>query len=247
MEDTLALIARNIDVVIHEHNAPQLVVSLDVPFDGVIGGERLEGSCGCLIAANIAHACQTRRSTMLVISIDGASSRGRYLSRQILAGRPYIRVEELFPAEVVDDVRKRYREQGVKQFDALALVRHLCKDPVCLDPLDTRVNCAMEMIRSRVQDLPSVGQIAAAVKLSERRLRQLFRAQAGIPIASYMLWARIRRALQLIAANEEMRLAEVAVEAGFADQAHLTRTFKRMFGVTPAMLRENSRMLWVFP
>jgi AraC family transcriptional regulator len=58
--------------------------------------------------------------------------------------------------------------------------------------------------------------------------------------------AQYLRRLRLEWAAERLRkpddpLAEIASAAGFADQSHFTRRFKRLFGVTPAVFRAASR------
>jgi len=52
----------------------------------------------------------------------------------------------------------------------------------------------------------------------------------------YQRQARIRSATDLI--RRGRALAEVAAAAGFADQAHLTRCFRRTMGVTPGLFRD---------
>ena len=51
----------------------------------------------------------------------------------------------------------------------------------------------------------------------------------------YVLWLRIECALARYVAGKT--LTEASHAAGFADSAHLSRTFKRMFGVAPASFR----------
>ena len=58
-----------------------------------------------------------------------------------------------------------------------------------------------------------------------------FSREVGIPPHRYLTGRRLDRARRLLLAGG--RPAEVAAEVGFHDQAHLTRHFKRMLGVTP--------------
>lgn len=59
-----------------------------------------------------------------------------------------------------------------------------------------------------------------------------FRADVGVPPHAFQIDLRVKQARRLLAAGDPP--AEVAAACGFADQAHLTRTFKRFVGVTPA-------------
>jgi AraC-like DNA-binding protein len=66
-----------------------------------------------------------------------------------------------------------------------------------------------------------------------------FTATVGIPLRPYLRWLKLERAGVAIAAGAP--LGEAAHAAGFADAAHMTRTFRRMFGVTPSELRRRSQ------
>jgi AraC-like DNA-binding protein len=70
---------------------------------------------------------------------------------------------------------------------------------------------------------------AAVACLSESRFSHLFVEQMGLPFRSYMLWRKLMRAVQRRAAGAS--LTEAAHQAGFADSAHFSRTFLRMFGI----------------
>ena len=58
--------------------------------------------------------------------------------------------------------------------------------------------------------------------------------ETGLPFRTYVLWLRVVRAVD--AHTKGASLTEAAQEAGFADSAHLSRTFKRMFGLPAASL-----------
>jgi AraC-like DNA-binding protein len=78
--------------------------------------------------------------------------------------------------------------------------------------------------------------LAALVHLSESRFTHLFRAQTGLPLSRYLLWSRLLCALEAVAHGANMTLA--AHQAGFADLAHMSRTFRETFGVVPSALQK---------
>jgi AraC-like DNA-binding protein len=62
----------------------------------------------------------------------------------------------------------------------------------------------------------------------------LFRRIVGLAPHQYLLRRRLQHAQQLLsAATEGCSIADVAAGAGFADQAHLARHFRRAYGVSP--------------
>ena len=77
------------------------------------------------------------------------------------------------------------------------------------------------------------------VSLSPYYLLRAFRAEVGMPPYAYLESVRIRHTQQLIKAGKP--LAEVAAEAGFSSQSHMTRQFKKIIGVTPGQYAQHIR------
>ncbi len=73
--------------------------------------------------------------------------------------------------------------------------------------------------------------LARASGVGPFHLCRVFRHETGLSPHAFQLLVRVRLAKSLLAQGTP--IAQVAATAGFADQAHLTRHFKRMFGVTP--------------
>ncbi|MEU3251755.1 AraC family transcriptional regulator [Streptomyces sp. NPDC006997] len=97
-------------------------------------------------------------------------------------------------------------------------------------------------VRDRLADdltnPPSLAALAADLGLSSRyQLLRAFRTTMGVPPYAWLAQHRVHRARVLL--DGGLRPAEVAVLVGFADQAHLTRWFRRVLGVTPAAYRNS--------
>jgi AraC-like DNA-binding protein len=88
-----------------------------------------------------------------------------------------------------------------------------------------------EILASRLADPPTLDELAAAAGMSPFALLRAFRAETGLPPHAYLNQLRVRFARQLLDAG--LPPAQVAADAGFADQPHLTRHFKRAVGVPP--------------
>ncbi|ASO20388.1 AraC-like DNA-binding protein [Actinoalloteichus hoggarensis] len=78
-----------------------------------------------------------------------------------------------------------------------------------------------------------ISTVIADVALSERQLRRRFRAAVGYGPATYLRVSRLRRAVA--AAEHGGTLAEIAGEAGYADQPHLSRDCREFTGLSPAV------------
>jgi AraC-like DNA-binding protein len=80
------------------------------------------------------------------------------------------------------------------------------------------------------RDIP-IDELAKLVGLSRYHFMRAFRAEYGLPPHAYVNQLRLIAAKQLLAAGRSA--ADAAVSAGFYDQSHLNRVFKRAYGVTP--------------
>ena len=69
------------------------------------------------------------------------------------------------------------------------------------------------------------------VGLSAYSIIRAFRRDVGTTPHAFLMHLRVRHAARLLVAGETIVAA--AAEAGFADQSHFTRHFKRAFGMTP--------------
>lgn len=106
-------------------------------------------------------------------------------------------------------------------------------------PLDPRVAHALYVCMLRDSDMP-LASIAEEVGLSAPRLRTLVRQDVGITLTRLRRWSRLRTAVADLPAGAA---AVAAATAGFADQAHLTRTARDFIGRTPASLRRDGATL----
>ena len=152
------------------------------------------------------------------------------------------------PARALNAFRSAYRAHhadALCPFDPLQLVRSLGNVPDSAPAQDKRIRAAIGYVASHLDTPPRVTDIAEHVGLSESRLRHLFVRETGIPLTHYVLWSRMKVALHALVAGG-LTITEAAHEAGYADHAHFTRTFRRMFGVRPSLVLRNSEFLEVF-
>ncbi len=84
---------------------------------------------------------------------------------------------------------------------------------------------------------PTLAELAAEHGLSRYQLLRAFTDEVGMPPYAWLAQHRVARARTLL--ERGGRPAEVATEVGFADQAHLTRWFRRVLMVTPAAYRNS--------
>jgi AraC family transcriptional regulator len=94
---------------------------------------------------------------------------------------------------------------------------------------------AVEYIQDQLGTDLTVSGIAQAVGMRRNRLTRLFKQSTGQSPYQYVVEARVRKAKELLTTGK-FTISEVALHVGFADQSHLTRHFKRAFGLPPKRL-----------
>ena len=85
----------------------------------------------------------------------------------------------------------------------------------------------------------SLQSLAEVAGMSQYHFARLFKKRFGVPPHAYVQHRRVQRARHLIL-HSEMELKEIVGASGFCDQSHLTKSFKRTFGVTPAEFRRSA-------
>jgi AraC-like DNA-binding protein len=90
-----------------------------------------------------------------------------------------------------------------------------------------------DLLHDRYADQLRGADLASAAGRSRFQVYRDFQARYGMPPSAYLRQVRLRAARRLLAAGRPP--AQVAAAVGFADQPHLTRWFRRAYGITPAV------------
>ncbi|MGB5076234.1 MAG: AraC family transcriptional regulator, partial [Sphingorhabdus sp.] len=190
------------------------------------------------IWSNTPHSFRARGAVAFLF-IAPESAVGRGLERELFAGRAFVRLAEGHLASMLEELRNCMRD-GFAEDEMRGLGKKIIgtlpavEDHALPDP---RARAMIAYARQNLDETISLPAAASHVGLSHSRARHLFVAQTGLPFKTYVLWARLERAVALYAQGSS--LTKAAHTAGFADSAHLSRTFRRTFGLPAAALRLN--------
>ncbi|MEM9815337.1 MAG: AraC family transcriptional regulator [Cyanobacteria bacterium P01_D01_bin.6] len=122
---------------------------------------------------------------------------------------------------------------------ATHFVNHYSLEPVNdlaqLQPLERqRLGAVIDYIEAHLTADLSLSEVALAAGLSKFHFTRLFKAAIGLTPHQYVLKRRIERAATILR-KEDVAIAQVAQQFGFADQSHFTRVFKQVKGMTPKL------------
>jgi AraC-like DNA-binding protein len=221
----------------HNHHAAQVILALSGSV--VLRGTRDSGvdTAGVFAPSGAPHAVDARGSDVLVLFAEPSSDLGQALARRF-PGRD---------ARALPDEASAVRAllppdaQGAQHVAAIreAMPSLLKALGAPLVP-PSAVHPGIRKVLRHLESVPlatntTLEHLATIAGLSPGRFMHAFTQSVGSPLRHYLLWQKLGRAAAALAAGRSPSAA--AMQAGFADAAHCTRTFRRMFGVTPTAAR----------
>lgn len=220
----------------HSHHAIQITFQLNGFFEIENGGKTVSGPV-VGVASGAPHLLRASGAAALLF-IEPESAAGRSLSNGLFREDAVIPLKGQKAISYVNELKRCLHADADSQIDAIGLGQRIIADfaaaAVPAKP-DRRVNAMIAFVRDNLESRVTLPEAAAHISLSDSRARHLFAAHTGLPFKAYVLWLRMERAVQLYASG--IRLTEAAHQAGFADSAHFSRTFRRSFGVAASELQ----------
>ncbi len=89
----------------------------------------------------------------------------------------------------------------------------------------------------------NVEEIAASLYMSSRQLYRKLKALTGYAPSAYILRLKIRKACELMDADSEMSLTDIAYQSGFDTYSNFSRSFKSICEVSPSKYRDQKKIL----
>ena len=139
--------------------------------------------------------------------------------------------------------RLRFHASGdaaLADYGAFAANERLLRElalPSASGPLSPLVRHVIEHFEESFLEPRPLLDIARALRKSPFQIIRRFRREMRMTPHAYLVALRIAQAIRLLRQGET--IAQAAAAAGFSDQSHLTRHFKRWTGMTPGSFRRH--------
>lgn len=221
----------------HAHHALQIILASDPAVELVAGTQRVAVEAAA-IPADATHAFGSPAPRAVILYVARESRAGRQLATRLPESQPIANwVDVARPLRDIVGPRVDRWEEARRIHDAV-LARLLPSDHHAR-PWPPAIQRLVTLLPARLDGELRFANLAHELQLSESRLAHLITEYLGVPFRSYVLWLRLQRAANEIAAQRT--LTEAAHHAGFSDGAHLSRVFRRMFGIAPSELAGFAR------
>ncbi|WP_129775345.1 helix-turn-helix domain-containing protein [Peristeroidobacter soli] len=150
-------------------------------------------------------------------------------AHEITDGREDLRTLMRFPAARV--AAHIASEALFDELDAI-LIAALSRTP----PVESYIDGIVQHVDAH-RGVARVDDIAVRFGKSRRQMERVFLQTVGVPLKFFCMISRLKHAADLIVHPASRSLTTVAHDAGYSDQAHMTRDFTRLAGVSPGQLR----------
>lgn len=218
-----------VDGAMHRHHALQLAFSLGAPLTLEVDGVTQQ-AMGFTIAADTAHQLTGGAPQIALLYLEPESRAGLQLGASLPMPAQAWQPSRALLSAASDD-------EAFATLDKLWLAELGLPASSAPPALDARVADTLAHLAATPGEPHSAAALAARVQLSPDRLMHLFAQGTGTSLRSYALWLKLKTALWRALAGAT--LTEAAHAAGFADSAHLSHSFKAMFGLAPRFLFER--------
>lgn len=215
----------------HAHHALQFVVGFDAP---VRLWTATEGDCtrrSVLLDRDVRHALSPSENRLGLLYLDAETEAARGLRAGLARGlAPWVDV----------DLQRPFVAAADGDHHALGdLLRVLGVGAAAVPTADGVIHALLDRLTTAPELPGTLTTLAAWTPLSPSRLAHRFSAYTGMPVRPYLRWLRLQRSARAIGGGASV--TDAAHAAGFADAAHLTRTFRRHFGIAPSVLSSLAR------
>jgi AraC-like DNA-binding protein len=225
----------------HRHFGAIFAIAPDAPITLMSRDAEPVVCHAAVVAPNAWHCIDARNARAVTVLIGPDHPWFRYV-KPLLSDQPIVKLDfaalagltipwdALFEGTCAGPEAQRAAHTILQAFGGIDAPPH---------ELDARIEEVLQILRGEITDTPTPDELGRRVGLSGYTLMRRFKAELGVRIREYVLWRRLMFALEFV--DGRSTIAEIAQRTGFYDQAHLTRTARRMVELAPSFVNDFSQ------
>ncbi len=211
----------------HSHPVTEIIIAIEGTFTLSINNQKSENLVFAIIDSNIKHQVFSQSCVVKILMVESNNQELREFFKKLGIKLPhgyFLKEEFLQKESLFQDIKLFAQKNNLK------------------DPTDERIKkCLVIIENEEIEYATLISSLTSKVYLSESRLSHLFKEQLGVSLKKYLVWSKLRKAIQLYL-SENKNLTETSLQNGFFDQAHFSNSFKNVLGVSPSKAY-NSRIV----
>lgn len=222
----------------HSHSVPVFLAGLYERFSLRVRDGAWQRCRSAVVPAGIPYEFDMRGLPLAVLYAEPGRLSGEQLQRLVGAARP---VDGAFVGQTGETslLRQTFEDSGSAAWLSEALEDLAGFAGSRGAAIDPRIGRVLRSLRRDHWAYPQADCAAAAANLSASRFQHLFTHEVGVPFRRYRAWCRMRAAIAAVL--DGANLTDAAHAAGFSDQPHFSREFRRIFGAPPYHGLANAR------
>jgi AraC family transcriptional regulator, arabinose operon regulatory protein len=225
---------------LHRHFGAILTLAPDAPIAVTAGSLEIRAQAA-LITPNALHRMDGRDSRVATLLVGPDHPWFCYV-KPLLNGEPVIALDAaqlgntiaiadaLFTGQASCESARTAAEQILRTFGGVDVPPHR---------LDERIEAVLRLLHEDIARPPRLAELGQQVGLSAFTLMRRFKRELGVRIGEYVLWRRMMSGLTLV--DGRTTVADIAQSTGFYDQAHFSRTVRRMVSLPPSLITDMSQ------
>lgn len=236
-QDLVLYIGRLPPSVQHRNAVDILAIDLENPFSVSIDDGLSWDHCKSVFwPANQAHKSEYHDDFMAYLFIEPSSSNySHFIKHRMRTYKRKYHINIDSEENTINQCIRIFNERADAQTSFSTLMSAVHPDINLAehdDGFDQRVLSVINHIKIN-KDSFYIKELAQRVELSTSRLEHLFKLETGMSISRFRMWDKIKKFTKYMAKGKS--ITDAALEAGFSDASHFTRTFKYIIGFKPSL------------
>ncbi len=217
----------NFNTEMHSHPAIEIIMATDGVFSVQTPFTEYSHVQLAMIEANVHHRVTVTDSLVKLYMVERSNS----VFRSLLAQNGIRIFDGIFVEKSAENKLELFHQMHQNLQESNPALAY-----------DERINRCLKLFKNECIEYNSmISTLQHEVHLSESRLSHLFKEQLGISLKKYLVWCRLRSTIHTVLKDRES-LFSASIRCGFYDQAHMSRAFREMLGISPSKVY-NSRTL----